>query len=173
MPGVLTARWPAQASTSSPPHATALAGRFEAVRPSAGQVTRQAETEGGDTHVPGATAFGDEPSFLTPVHVRLDRGAGDEAGRRQVHAAEVTAAAAAAPVEGVGGRFLEACRDHRVWALFVIYGACFGIELTINNIAALYCYDYFGLGLAAAGVVAGLFGLMNIFARTLGGVVGD
>ena len=44
--------------------------------------------------------------------------------------------------------------------------ACFGIELTINNIAALYYMDYFDLGLKTAGLVAGLFGLMNIFART-------
>ncbi|MBI1357475.1 MAG: MFS transporter [Acidobacteria bacterium] len=73
----------------------------------------------------------------------------------------------------VSGAFWKACSDYRVWALFVVYGACFGIELTLNNIAALYFHDYFDLGLAAAGVVAGLFGLMNIFARTLGGVVGD
>ena len=73
----------------------------------------------------------------------------------------------------VEGAFLKACTDHRVWALFVVYGACFGVELTINNIAALYFHDYFGLGLAAAGIVAGLFGLMNIFARTLGGILGD
>ena len=55
----------------------------------------------------------------------------------------------------------------------MIYGACFGIELTINNIAALYFMDYFDLGLKTAGLVAGLFGLMNIFARTLGGIIGD
>ena len=73
----------------------------------------------------------------------------------------------------VNGAFLRACTDIRVWALFVIYGACFGIELTINNIAALYFHDYFELGMATAGLVAGLFGLMNIFARTLGGVIGD
>jgi NNP family nitrate/nitrite transporter-like MFS transporter len=71
------------------------------------------------------------------------------------------------------GAFLEASRDPRVWALFVIYGACFGIELTINNIAALYFTDHFGLGLFWAGVTAGMFGLMNLFARTLGGVFGD
>ncbi|MDE0104562.1 MAG: MFS transporter [Bryobacterales bacterium] len=71
------------------------------------------------------------------------------------------------------GAFLRACADRRVWALFVIYGACFGVELTINNIAALYFHDNFGLGLTAAGLVAGLFGLMNVFARTLGGIVGD
>lgn len=71
------------------------------------------------------------------------------------------------------GRFWEACRDYRVWTLFVIYAVCFGIELTINNIAALYFMDYFGLGLAAAGGFAACFGLMNIFARTLGGYLGD
>lgn len=75
--------------------------------------------------------------------------------------------------EHASGTFLEACRDVRVWALFVIYGACFGIELTINNMAATYFYDNFGLGLTTAGLVAGLFGLMNIFARTLGGYYGD
>lgn len=71
------------------------------------------------------------------------------------------------------GGFAAACRDGRVWALFLLYGACFGIELTINNVAALYFSDNFGLGLASAGLVASLFGLMNIFARTLGGVFGD
>ena len=75
--------------------------------------------------------------------------------------------------EKVKGTFLEAAKDRRVWALFLIYGACFGIELTINNIAALYFKDYFDLGLRTAGLVAGLFGLMNIFARTTGGIVGD
>ncbi len=69
--------------------------------------------------------------------------------------------------------FLAACRDFRVWALSVIYGACFGMELTIDNIAALYFTDYFHLALTAAGVVAGSFGMMNLFARALGGVVSD
>jgi len=69
--------------------------------------------------------------------------------------------------------FLEAAKDHRVWALFLVYGACFGVELTMNNVAALYYHDRFGLSVAAAGLIAGLFGLMNLFARTLGGVFGD
>ena len=71
------------------------------------------------------------------------------------------------------GTFLEAIADYRVWALFVIYGACFGVELTINNIAALYFHDRFELSVAMAGLIAGLFGLMNIFARTMGGMLGD
>ena len=47
------------------------------------------------------------------------------------------------------------------------YRSVVNIELTVNNIAALYFKDYFDLGLKGAGIVAGLFGLMNIFARTL------
>lgn len=72
-----------------------------------------------------------------------------------------------------GRTFLAAARDMRVWALFVVYAACFGVELTINNIAAIYFFDRFELDLATAGLIAGLFGLMNIFARTLGGVFSD
>jgi NNP family nitrate/nitrite transporter-like MFS transporter len=72
-----------------------------------------------------------------------------------------------------GGAFAAACRDPRVWALFVIYAACFGMELTIDNIAALYFTDNFHLGLTAAGLVASSFGMMNIFARALGGIVSD
>ena len=75
---------------------------------------------------------------------------------------------------GLGLRsLLESIRDTRVWALFIIYAACFGIELTINNVAALYFHDRFSLGLKAAGLVAGIFGLMNLFARTLGGYFSD
>lgn len=73
----------------------------------------------------------------------------------------------------VTGNYMTALRDSRVWVLFVIYGACFGIELTVNNVAALYFMDYFDLTLVAAGFVAASFGLMNLFARTLGGLFGD
>lgn len=71
------------------------------------------------------------------------------------------------------GSFMTAAKDRRVWALFFVYAACFGIELTINNVAARYYYKEFDLGLKSAGLVAGLFGLMNIFARTTGGIIGD
>jgi NNP family nitrate/nitrite transporter-like MFS transporter len=71
------------------------------------------------------------------------------------------------------GAFWEACRDSRVWALAVLYAACFGMELTVDNIAALYFVDYFKLSLQAAGMAAGAFGMMNLFARALGGIVSD
>jgi len=76
--------------------------------------------------------------------------------------------------EKVTGAFFMALRDYRVWALFLIYAASFGIELTVNNVAALYFYDYFeGITLVTAGLIAASFGLMNVFARTLGGIFGD
>ncbi|MEW4489907.1 MFS transporter [Thalassoglobus sp. JC818] len=95
--------------------------------------------------------------------------------------AELRAAGKLPEKKQAAGAFLEACKDYRVWALFVIYGACFGIELTINNVAALYFVDYFDYfqtmdplkAVGVAGSIAGLFGLMNIFARTTGGIFGD
>jgi NNP family nitrate/nitrite transporter-like MFS transporter len=71
------------------------------------------------------------------------------------------------------GSFWSACKDYRVWVLFLAYGACFGIEITIDNIATLYFVDHFQLGLKEAGIIAGTFGMMNIFARALGGIFGD
>jgi NNP family nitrate/nitrite transporter-like MFS transporter len=71
------------------------------------------------------------------------------------------------------GSLLEAARDARVWALFVGYGACFGVEIIIHNIAASYFHDRFQLGLKAAGMLAGSFGVLAIFARSLGGYLGD
>lgn len=74
---------------------------------------------------------------------------------------------------GKGGSFLTVLGDRRVWALFLAYGACFGVELTLHNIAAIYFFDTFRLDLGTAGIIAGLFGSMSLFARTLGGWVSD
>lgn len=72
-----------------------------------------------------------------------------------------------------GQGFLAVSRDVRVWVLFVGYAACFGIEITMDNIAILYFVDTFHVGLGEAGLIAGSFGLMNLFARALGGFSGD
>jgi NNP family nitrate/nitrite transporter-like MFS transporter len=69
--------------------------------------------------------------------------------------------------------FTAACRNYRAWLLFVTYGACFGIELFIHNIAAVYYVDHFHLTLAQAGMAAGSFGLLALFARALGGWLSD
>ncbi len=94
---------------------------------------------------------------------------------------QLRAAGKLPPSTDMGGTFLEACRDSRVWVLAIMYGACFGIELTVNNVAALYFVDYFAVfremetiqAAKYAGLIAASFGLMNLFARTLGGVFGD
>lgn len=69
--------------------------------------------------------------------------------------------------------FWEAASDYRVWLLFLLYGACFGVEITVDNVAALYFKDSFHLTLKLAGFLASLIGMMNIFARALGGFAGD
>ncbi|WP_050451834.1 MFS transporter [Candidatus Burkholderia verschuerenii] len=69
--------------------------------------------------------------------------------------------------------FLTACSNYRVWMLFVTYGACFGVEVFIHNMAAVYYVDHFKLSLGAAGLAAGSFGLLALFARALGGWVSD
>lgn len=68
---------------------------------------------------------------------------------------------------------LRALRDHRVVFLAGVYACCFGVELTVNNVAALYFVDSFGLSVGAAGAAAASFGLMNLFARALGGIASD
>ena len=85
--------------------------------------------------------------------------------------------AAGIPFEGGGkggwASFFEACRNYRAWLLFITYGACFGIELFIHNVAATYYVDHFGLSLKGAGMAAGSFGLLALFARALGGWISD
>ena len=94
---------------------------------------------------------------------------------------ELRAAGKLAPTRSVKGTFATASKDVRVWTLFVIYGACFGIELIFHNVIALYFVDYFddfqtmqaAQAVQWAGAAAMLYGLTNVFARTLGGAAGD
>jgi len=69
--------------------------------------------------------------------------------------------------------FKAASANYRVWMLFVTYGACFGLELFVHNVAASYYVDRFGLDLQSAGMAAGSFGLLALFARALGGILSD
>jgi len=77
-----------------------------------------------------------------------------------------------APRTGVDA-FWEAAHDYRVWLLFLLYGACFGVEITVDNVSALYFKDSFHLTLKLAGFLASLTGMMNLFARAIGGMLGD
>lgn len=77
---------------------------------------------------------------------------------------------------GKGGgwaSFKTAMANYRVWMLFVTYGLCFGIELFVHNVAASYYVDKFEMDLSHAGLAAGSFGLLALFARALGGIASD
>ena len=69
--------------------------------------------------------------------------------------------------------FKSALANYRVWMLFTTYGACFGIELFVHNVAASYYVDHYKLNLQSAGMAAGSFGLLALFARAVGGIISD
>jgi len=63
--------------------------------------------------------------------------------------------------------------DPASWVLAAQYAGCFGVELTVNNTMTSYFVDKFDLGLVAAGTIVLCFGLTNLFARAVGGMVSD
>lgn len=69
--------------------------------------------------------------------------------------------------------FLAAVKNYRVWMLFVTYAGCFGIELFVHGVAVSYYVDRFGMDLQHAGMAAGCFGLLALFARAVGGIASD
>ena len=77
--------------------------------------------------------------------------------------AEVSAAAS----------FRQGACNLNTWFLFVQYACCFGVELTMNNAAALYFVDQFDQSTESAAAIASIFGWMNLFARGTGGWASD
>ena len=77
--------------------------------------------------------------------------------------AEVSAAAS----------FRSGAFNFNTWVLFIQYACCFGVELTMNNAAALYFKDEFDQTTESAAAIASIFGWMNLFARGLGGFFSD
>ncbi len=69
--------------------------------------------------------------------------------------------------------FKSVLSDYRVWILFLIYAASFGMELTVYGTMDDYLQSRFGFERSTAGNLVLSFALMNIFARTLGGFFGD
>jgi len=69
--------------------------------------------------------------------------------------------------------YLKCLADYRVFLMIFQYSACFGCELVMNNTLASHFHDYFGVELVAAGALAMSFGAMNLFARSVGGILSD
>jgi NNP family nitrate/nitrite transporter-like MFS transporter len=69
--------------------------------------------------------------------------------------------------------YVKCLSDYRVVLMIFQYSACFGCELVMNNTLATHFEDYFGVDIVAAGALATSFGGMNLFARSLGGILSD
>ena len=79
----------------------------------------------------------------------------------------------AMPEISAAASFRSGAIDLNTWILYLQYGCCFGVELTMNNFSATYFVDRFGLTTESASAIASIFGFMNIFARGLGGFTSD
>merc|ERR1739838_223520 len=71
------------------------------------------------------------------------------------------------------GSFRSGAFNVNTWILFMQYGCSFGVELTMNNAAALYFKEVFKLSTESAAAIASIFGFMNLFARGIGGFSSD
>jgi MFS transporter, NNP family, nitrate/nitrite transporter len=69
--------------------------------------------------------------------------------------------------------FLIWSSQRQYLALVIQYATCFGVELTMNNAAAIYFKEEFDQTTESAAAIASLFGWMNLFARGLGGYCSD
>ena len=69
--------------------------------------------------------------------------------------------------------YVECLKDLRIVIMIFQYGACFGTELVMNAQLATHFRVYFQMDAGAASALAGSFGLMNLFARSLGGIFSD
>jgi MFS transporter, NNP family, nitrate/nitrite transporter len=69
--------------------------------------------------------------------------------------------------------FQKGILNCNTWVLSVQYACCFGVGIVMNNAAALYFKDQFGLSTESAAAVASIFAWMDLFARGLGGYISD
>ena len=77
------------------------------------------------------------------------------------------------PEISAAASFCDGAFNINTWLLFIQYACCFGVELTMNNAAALYFREEFDQSTESAAAIASIFGWMNLFARGLGGFLSD
>jgi len=111
--------------------------------------------------VPACVAF---VTGLTILHISDDCPKGNFKEMKAQGAMEEVSAAAS---------FRTGAMNLNTWLLFIQYGSCFGVELTMNNAAAIYFKEEFNQSTESAAAIASIFGWMNLFARGLGGFTSD
>merc|ERR1719424_1335968 len=78
-------------------------------------------------------------------------------------------------VKGSGGESMVLVGFSNTNALIMLltYGLCFGVELTMNNKLVSFFSRYYALSPRRSSTLGATFGLMNLFARSWGGMLSD
>ncbi|KAL3158244.1 hypothetical protein ABBQ38_010496 [Trebouxia sp. C0009 RCD-2024] len=63
--------------------------------------------------------------------------------------------------------------NYRIWLLAACYAYSFGVELALDNVLPAYLGSQFGYSIVKAANYAAIFGMMNFWARPLGGYLSD
>jgi MFS transporter, NNP family, nitrate/nitrite transporter len=69
--------------------------------------------------------------------------------------------------------FRKGAMNFNSWVMAFQYACSFGVEITFQNVLALYFHDEFGLTTEHAARIASIFGFLNIFSRASGGILSD
>jgi len=68
---------------------------------------------------------------------------------------------------------LRVVSNYNVWILMLMYACTFGIELFADNTLAEYFHEEYDIAQFSAGLLASVFGFLNIICRALGGYASD
>ena len=68
----------------------------------------------------------------------------------------------AMPEVSAAASFRSGAVNLNTWIMFIHYGCCFGVELTMHNAAALYFKNQFGQTTEGAAAIASIFGFLCV-----------
>merc|ERR1719181_1206739 len=86
---------------------------------------------------------------------------------------ELEAMGAKQKTKGAGNVVALGFSNTNALIMLLTYGLCFGVELCMNNKLVPYFTRYYGMHPRTAGPLGACFSLMNLFARSWGGILSD
>jgi NNP family nitrate/nitrite transporter-like MFS transporter len=86
---------------------------------------------------------------------------------------ELEAAGIKQKSKGAGNVAILGFTNTNALIMTITYGLCFGVELCMNNKLVPYFTRYYGMHPRVAGPLGACFSLMNLFARSWGGLLSD